>query len=604
MPDKLPPKRISPTTGLNLLDLGDAPPEQIAIVQTVLKKINVTKAELWEEVQKFPLDKQIKREDFEKVLEELVQSKWLWKTGEGESAVYSGRLKKRYSRLRLRGEMSHRPGSIFTSTWQMLGAKATVEIDREKATGATPTKPRAVTSIKSIAALFSGAQKILLLMLFLSAINFFAVATIDVTGVSGFVETIGTRNLPWISIVEMILGLGVSAIYIQYADRIPSLRLMKIMLGGLVGVYAITAGLFFAAKYTQILDGLAAIFSLKESASLLYPLLYLMRSQQIIVFPIAFWNLANSLYSMSDARKVFPIIASGEMIGGLIGYTLFTEFLGRSALFTRENAFELLVLCGFLYLVILGVIHLIKEPDDDDDIQETESFLQNFKDGIVIIQAVPLFRYLAITVALIWITFPILEYHFYTSLDNMSGAQAGSFENFYSLYSIGLTLIPLFLQWQIIPALTKRVEMRNAFIVLPVALAIGALMINFSSGVYISAIILLITFTIYSSWDSPMINTLQYLVPEDRRGRVGALLNNYAYAFGKIFGSLVLGIILSARLTTNNNSNIYLVVALVAAVGAVITAVLVRLTYDKSMLSWRIARRPRSASVLDKLGDL
>jgi hypothetical protein len=320
MPDKLPSKRVSPTTGLNLLDLGDSPPEHVVIVQAVLKRINATKAQLWEEIQKLPPDKQIGHENFEQTLDELVRSKWLWKTGEGEAAVYSGRLKRRYSRLRMRVEMSHRPGSIFTSTWQMLGAKATVEIDREKATGATPTKPRGVTSLKSIAALFSGTQKLLLLMLFLSAINFFAVATIDVTGVSGFVETIGAKNLPWISIIEMLLSLGVSAIYIQYADRLPSLRLMKIMLGVLVGVYALTASLFFAAKYTHVLDGLAAAFHLAESTSLLYPLLYLMRSQQIIVFPIAFWNLANNLYSMSDARKVFPIIASGQMIGGLIGY--------------------------------------------------------------------------------------------------------------------------------------------------------------------------------------------------------------------------------------------------------------------------------------------
>jgi AAA family ATP:ADP antiporter len=273
-------------------------------------------------------------------------------------------------------------------------------------------------------------------------------------------------------------------------------------------------------------------------------------------------------------------------------------------LFTRENAFELLVLCGCLYLVILSVLHLIQEPDEDDAEQQTETFIENFKDGLVTIQAVPLFRYLAFTVALIWVTFPILEYHFYTSLDNMPKTESGGFESFYSLYSIGLAVIPLFLQWQIIPALIKRVEMRNAFIVLPVALAIGALVINFSSGVYISAIILLIGFTIYSSWDSPMINTLQYLVPEDRRGRVGALLNNYAYAFGKIFGSLVLGIILSAGLTTSIDSGIYLVVAVIAACGSVIAAVLVRLTYDQSMLSWRIARRAHSASVFDQLDDL
>jgi ATP/ADP translocase len=603
MSDKPPAKATSATMNLNLSDIGDVSPEQVVIILIVLKKSNITEAELWDEVLKSAPNKRMDRQTFEKALGELVKNKWLWKMGEGETAVYSEELHHHNSRPHLHMGM-RKPGSIFTSTWQMLDAKETMEIEREKA--ATPAEPRIITRAKSIAGWFTGARQILILMLVLSAINFFAVASIDVTGVSGFVETVGTKNLPWISIAEMLLGLAVSAIYIQYADRVPSLRLMKIMIGILVGVYAITAGLFFAAKYTHLLDGLATIFNLKETTALLYPLLYLMRSQQIIVFPIAFWNLANRLYTMANARQAFPVIASGEMIGGLIGYTLFTEIFGRAAVVTKDNAFELLVLCGLLFLFILVVVQLtMKEPEGhNDNARQGESVLQNFKDGIDIIRGVPLFRYLAITIALVWMSLPILEYHFYTSIDGMSGTQSGSFENFYSLYNIGLTLLPLLLQWRIVPALTKRVEIRNAFIVLPVALVIGSLLMNLISGVYLVAVVLLVGFTIYASWDSPMTNTLQYLVPEDRRGRVGALLNNYAYAFGKILGSLFLGLILSAGLTGNTNSNLYLTLALVAAFGSLGTAILVRLTYDNSMLSWRIARRARSSSVFDKLDGL
>lgn len=606
MTEKPSHKRTTATTGLSLLDLADAeaPVEYIYIIEIILKKTNATEAELWEAVSQSPR-KRMDRETFEKALLALVVDKWLWKTGEGESAIYSGRLKRRYSRLRLRlGMSNHRPGSIFTSTWQMLEAKETTELEREKATGSTPTIPRTMLPVQNPAGWLSKARQILIILLALSAINFFAVASVDVTGVSGFVETLGTKNLPWISIVEMILGVVASGVYIKYADSMPSLRLMKFILGILVAIYAVTAGLFFAAKSTHLLDGVAALFHLKETAALLYPLLYLLRSQQIIIFPIAFWNLANGLYSMADARKIFPMIASGEMIGGLIGYTLFTELFGRTPLVTKNNALELLLLCGVLYLLILVVIHFkIKDVGNDDD-ESGESFIKNFKDGLQTIRAVPLFRYLAITIALTWITLPILEYHFYNTINSSSVAETGSFENFYSLYSIGLTLIPLFLQWRIVPALTKRVEIRSAFIVLPVALVIGSIVLNLSFNVYVAAVIVLIGFTIYSSWDSPMVNTLQYLVPEERRARVGALLNNYAYAFGKIFGSLVLGLILSAGLVGDADIYIYLTVALVAALGSLGSAVLVRQTYDKSMLSWRIARRTRSSSVLDKLGDL
>lgn len=604
MTENFPRKRATPTTGLNLLDLAAATAEHIVIVQIILKKVNATEAELWDAVCKLPENRRLDRAAFEKAIEELLESKWLWKTGEGAAAIYSGRLRRQQNRLRLQMGMSRKTGAFASATWQMLEAKAVIEADREKATGASPTIPRTMLQMQGIAEWFTGARQVLLILLALSAINFFAVASIDVTGVSGFVETLGAKNLPWISIVEMLLGLGVSAIYIQYADRISSLHLIKVILGILVGVYAVTAGLFFLAKHTHMMDGIAAVFNLTDSTALLYPLLYLLRSQQIIIFPIAFWNLANNLYSMNDARRIFPMLASGEMIGGLIGYTLFTDLFGRAALFTVANTLELIIFCGLLYLLILIVIQLrMKSSDDDDDETAGESFIKNFKDGLETIRGVPLFRYLALTVALTWITLPILEYHFYTVLSDAS-AQVGSFENFYSLYSIGLTLLPLLLQWRIVPALTKRVETRNAFIALPAALVIGALALNLDAGLYIAAIVVLVGFTIYSSWDSPMTNTVQYLVPQDRRARVGALLNNYAYAFGKIFGSLVLGLILSAGLTGEMNGYIYLTIALVAALCGLGTAVMVRLTYDKSMLSWRVARRARSASVLDKLGDL
>lgn len=604
MTENFPRKRATPTTGLNLLDLAAANAEHIVLVQIILKKVNATEAELWDAVCKLPEHRRLDRATFEKTIEELLESKWLWKTGEGAAAIYSGRIRRQQNRLRLQMGMSHKTGAFLSATWQMLEAKATIEADREKATGASPTIPRTMLPMRSIAEWFSGTRQVLLILLGLSAINFFAVASIDVTGVSGFVETLGAKNLPWISIVEMLLGLGVSAIYIQYADRISSLHLIKIVLGILVGVYAVTAGLFFLAKYTPTLNGLAAVFNLTDATALLYPLLYLLRSQQIIIFPIAFWNLANNLYSMNDARRIFPMLASGEMIGGLIGYTLFTELFGWAALLTVANTLELIIFCGLLYLLILLVIQLrMKTSDDDHDETAGESFMKNFKDGLDTIRGVPLFRYLALTVALTWITLPILEYHFYTVLSDAS-AQVGSFENFYSLYSIGLTLLPLLLQWRIVPALTKRVEIRNAFIALPAVLVLGALALNLNAGLYIAAIVVLVGFTIYSSWDSPMTNTVQYLVPQDRRARVGALLNNYAYAFGKMFGSLVLGLLLSAGLTGEVNGYIYLTIALVAALCGLGTAVMVRLTYDKSMLSWRVARRARSASVLDKLGDL
>ncbi len=569
-----------------MLDLGNASPEQIAIVRIILKRIDITYKQLWEETQALPQKQRMSREAFDAALETLIEQKWLWKTGEGDSAVVSPRLTKRRSRLRLPVHMTQHGAPAFASLWQMLEAKSVAE--GQSTTGAHSITPALEARLSDFFHEHVGARQIILLLIFLSAVNYFAMAAMDVTGVTGFVEKVGTQNLPWLNIAEMFLGLAVSAVYIQFADRIPRLQLMKTLLLVLIAVYLLLAGMFAF--------GLPAL--------IIYPLIYLIRSQQVIIFPIAFWNLANSMYTMSDARQVFPLLASGEMIGGLIGYALFTEFFGHAALLSSQNGAIPLAIGSGLYLLNWFILKFaLHEPTEEREEKEETSFIGNIRDGLEIIQSVPLFRYLALTVACVWLVFPLLDYHFYTNLNTYSNGQSSGFANFYSWYNIVMMLIPLLLQWQIIPALAKRVSTRSAFIALPAILVLATIGILIGPGmVILSAIVLLLSYVVYSSWDAPMMNALQSLVPEERRARVSTLLSNYSYAAGKIVGSFVLGIILLLNPQSGTQLYyIYLPLALLVAVGGVISAFRVRSTYETSMLSWRIARRPRIGGAMDKL---
>lgn len=599
MNEILPPKRASANTGLNILDLGESSPEQVTIFRLVLKKINATEAELWQMIQELPEKRRMSREVFDATLRELVENKWLWKTASGASASYSPRLKKNVSRVQMRCQLAKSPGASIGNIWTMLEERENLESGQEPAAA-----PRRTGLSEQVGTFFSerlGTGAIVFgLMLALSAVNSFAMSAIEVTGVSGFVQSVGTQNLPWLTIAEMLLGLTVSAAYLQVADRLPRLRLMKGMTGALVAVYLLTAGLFALATSTSALDGLAAAFSATPEA-LVYPLLYLIRSQQVIIFPIAFWNLANNLYSMAEARRVFPAIASGETLGGLLGYSLFADLFGRPALLNSHSAPLLLALSAGFYLLCLGVMQFVMREPENESVAQEESFLQNIREGREIIHTVPLFRYLALGVALVWVAFPLLEYHFFTDL-NQASSQEIRFESFFSLFSIANLLITLLLQWKLVGPLSKRIQTRSAFIVLPVTLAIGGLAVIIFGNLYVAAAALLCSYVVYSGWDSPMMNTMQNLIPEERRARVSTLLSNYSYAFGKIAGSLVLGLILIFRPNSGTAlSYLYLPVALAAAIGGIFTTVAVRSTYEKSMLSWRIARRQRSASVLDKL---
>jgi ATP:ADP antiporter, AAA family len=97
---------------------------------------------------------------------------------------------------------------------------------------------------------------------------------------------------------------------------------------------------------------------------------------------------------------------------------------------------------------------------------------------------------------------------------------------------------------------------------------------------------------------------LQGLVPEERRGRVSLVLESVAISIGTIAGALLIGAVTIASDggVRFDPTAVILAVALAAAIAAVFAARRMRRSYEVSLLSWRLARRPRTtASLLDEL---
>ena len=436
-------------------------------------------------------------------------------------------------------------------------------------------------------------RQALFFMLILAIVNSLVLGILDVVAVSGFVENLNTRSLPWLWTVEMLIGLGFSGFYLQSIDRIPRLKLVNWLLGGLAGLYLVFAVLFVAGMSTRIT----------------FPLLYLIYTQQAIVFPMAFWNLANDEYSLVEARKVFPWLASGEMIGRLIGYALFSlpGLMGWADLeaFLAGNPHLLLLVSAVLFLA--GLFQSRKAPEAHGQRVEmaARSLRESFTEALDIVRRVPLFRHLTVASTLVWTTLIILWFLFYQALDNQSGGEGG-FALGYSLFNIAYLLVPLLMQWRLTGYLFKVIAPSDVLLGLPLVALLGVLVgLVFRGDAGMVAAIFL-PMVAYNAWDLPAMQALQNLVPEERRGRVRALLSNYSYALGIIFGSALLGLLLliERHLPPEIFRLLALMLALIAALGAVTAALWARSTYEESLLSWRLSRRQRNSNVLDKLGDL
>ncbi len=440
-------------------------------------------------------------------------------------------------------------------------------------------------------------QKIWMLtaLIGVSLVNTFVLGVVDVIAVSGFIGNTGIQNLPWLWVAELSLNLIISGTIIQVIDRLARMKMLKLLIFALFLTYILLAFLFFINTPTKVL----------------YPLMYLIYAQQGILFPMALWNLANQIYTPSEAKKFFPALSSGDLLGRLVGYSLFTltGLLGYAKLSQSliNNPSLLMGISGLLFA--LGVIVFSRLPQFQTPFpaQEESAWLENIKDCFETINEVPFFRNVSALVATTWVALTLLLYNFYATLD-IASVQGLQFQTLYSIYNITVLLLPLLFQWTIGDELLERISPKNGYFFLPFTLLIGVGLAFFIPGLWGGVGALFISIVVYRGWYMPLYQSLYTLVPPKKRGRVRGLLGSYSYILGSLIAALFIGeirfLLPLLDVDLGNAHRLDLLVALVAAFVAIYIAFRIRATYEDSLLSWRVARRKRTSSALDKLDTL
>ena len=148
--------------------------------------------------------------------------------------------------------------------------------------------------------------KLVLALWFLLAINMMVMELSDVVATAGFVSNIGSDSLPWLWLVMTLLTLVGASGYSVLVDRYSRLNLITWLLG-LMGMFYLALMFLFRA---QIPDKIT------------FPLLSIITDQQYYILPLAFWALANDVFSVTEGKRVFPLVASGAVIGSLAGNSL------------------------------------------------------------------------------------------------------------------------------------------------------------------------------------------------------------------------------------------------------------------------------------------
>ncbi|MDX1994071.1 MAG: hypothetical protein SF029_16920 [bacterium] len=417
--------------------------------------------------------------------------------------------------------------------------------------------------------------------------NAMATQISGVIAISGFLSEGGVNQFLLVLLIDMVVILVVTSFQSLIVDRFERVVLVR-WTCLILGLVFVLLRLMFAFQLPGVLN---------------YSLLYLVAEQQWLFFPLIFWTLAGDVFDASQAKRLFPVINSLGFVGKILGLLVAA---GAAAYFSTRGlgTEELLTLNAFFYLVIyaistpsLGQLKVRQFTPSKD-----ESVMKTLTEGWSFVKEVPAFRFLTFAILAMSSSDIIIEFRFLVVSD-AALPSANEYQTFYSLFRLGTSIVAFAIAGLVTSRLIERFTLKNSFFVLPMVMLLSAVWMIVQTGLPSAVGAFAVMWIVKDTIDESSRKAFQALVPDERRGRVSVFMDSYLLATGTIIGCVVTGIIVILGNATGSEGFFrqYLLYVAAASVFACWAIVNMRKVYDSSMFNWRLKRRQRAASVLDKL---
>ena len=378
---------------------------------------------------------------------------------------------------------------------------------------------------------------------------------------TAFLKRFGVEYLPVVYIANSISTFFIMGVISGIMARLPGSRLLTYML---VFCGTSVAGLRFIVPL---------------GFDLLYPVLFILKTQYEVLLGLVFWNLANDLFNTRQSKRLFPLITAGGVLGGVIG-SFATPFLARTI--SLDNL--MFAYLGSTMLAAAAVQRMgVQFPTllfPDNKAMKTKSrssLIGELKKILPVIRESKLVRVLIVLTLLPNVVIPIMNYQFNFAIDQQFATEGGMIK-FFGYFRGALNIISL-----IVLLFVGRLYGRWG---LPVALmfhpfnyllAFAAFLLRFDifSAMYarISTIVLRTTI------NNPARAVLVGIVPTTYRAVVRPFLRGTVVRVGVLIGS---GLIMASKSFVHPR---YLSIVAILFVGTwVVATLLLKKGYAKILL--------------------
>ena len=335
---------------------------------------------------------------------------------------------------------------------------------------------------------------------------------------TAFLKRFGVEYLPIMTAINAIVTFILLS---GFGGKLSRIRSDRVVTGSLV----VSAGLIGMMR-----------FIVPFEISLIYPVLYILKTQYVVLMAFVFWNLANDLFSTRQSKRLFPLITTGGILGAILG-SFATPLLIH---FTQTDNLLLIIPC----LIILGAACTLKltkafpgtlQQEEPATVEMKSSMLDELRKVGPMIKTSTLAQVLLVLTLVPNIVIPIINYQFNFVVDQTFATEKGLI-SFFSYFRGAQNTISL-----IISLFVGRIYGRFG---LPVALmfhpanyliAFAAYLFQFNifSAVYADTSVNVLRKTV----NAPATNALYGLLLPKDRAMLRSFLRGTVVRVGILFGS-------------------------------------------------------------------
>lgn len=226
-----------------------------------------------------------------------------------------------------------------------------------------------------------------------------------------FLKRFGADALPLVFMIEALITLGVTGLVGVLMTRFPKIRVFT----GLLVFYGAAMGL--------------VRLMIPFGVDLVYPVLYILKSQAVGVLPILYWDILSDLFTTRQSKRLYTLISAGGILGIMAG-SLMTRQL---AIWVGIDNILILFVAGMALAALLNegtekVIGRPLEPGRKGGAnKKADTGLAGLgREFLTRARTSALLRYMVLLIAIPNMILPILDFQFNVMVDDHFASEANT----------------------------------------------------------------------------------------------------------------------------------------------------------------------------------